>query len=373
MWLTRKIDYLKIVFLAICWITHLLGEEMKISLDNLEPAFPPKIHSSEFIIPQYVFRNGERLSDLKIHFYTLGIPKKNEQGEVINAVLMLHYTGASAEAMLTENFMSSLYAPGKPLDAAKYFIIIPDSIGHGQSSKPSDSLLMRFPSYGYLDMVDLQYKLITEKLGLKHLKMILGTSMGGMHTWLWSELYPTFMDGAMPIVCQPTAVTGRNLLWRQMVVQAIKNDPKWQNGTYTGSVQGFLSAWPFARMLLDGVPRLHKQITTPKQALEFINEASKEASKKEAIDIVYVLEASADYDPEPNLNIIQTKLFALDFTDDQLDPIELNILKSLVMRIRNGRTVIQEGNDASYGHLTMTHPELWKHQVEAFISWIEEE
>ena len=203
--------------------------------------------------------------------------------------------------------MSSLYAPGQPLDAAKYFIIIPDSIGHGQSSKPSESLRMQFPRYGYLDMVDIQYKLITEKLGLKHLKMILGTSMGGMHTWLWTELHPSFMDGAMPIVSQPAAVTGRNLLWRQMIVQAIKNDPKWQNGTYTGQLQGFLSAWPFARMLLDGVPHLHQQITNHKQALQFINEASEEASKKEAIDIVYVLEASSDYDPEPNLDKIQTK------------------------------------------------------------------
>lgn len=364
-----KLYYLKLAVLTFCLSTQRLGAEMQTFPDNTTSF--PKIQQSEFIIPDYLFRNGERLSDLKMHFYTLGTPKKNEQGEVINAVLMLHYTGASGQAMLTENFMSSLYTPGQPLDVNKYFIIIPDSIGHGQSSKPSDSLLMQFPHYGYLDMVDLQHKLITEKLGLKHLKMILGTSMGGMHTWLWTELYPSFMDGAMTIVCQPTSVTGRNLLWRQMIVQAIKNDPKWQNGTYTGPLQGFLSTWPFARMLLDGVPHLHKQITNHEQALQFINEASEEASKKEAIDILYVLEASADYDPEPNLGKIQTKLFALDFTDDQLDPIELNLLKTLIVRVKNGRAIIQEGNSSSYGHLTMAHPELWKHQVQAFISWID--
>lgn len=150
-----------------------------------------------------------------------------------------------------------------------------------------------------------------------------------------------------------------------------ENDPKWQNGAYTGQLQGFLSVWPFARMLLDGVPHLHQQITSHQQALTFIDEASEEASKKKAIDVLYVLEASADYNPEPNLDKIETKVFALDFTDDQLDPVELHLLKTLIQRVKNGRAIIQEGNLSSYGHLTMSHPELWKNQVQTFISWIE--
>ncbi len=284
---------------------------------------------------------------------------------------MLHWTAASGRAFLSENFMSSLYALGKPLDATKYFIVIPDNIGHGHSSKPSDGLRMQFPQYGYLDMVDLQHKLITEKLGLKHLKMIIGTCMGGMHTWLWTELFPNFMDGAMPIVSQPTAVKGRNLLWRRAIIQAIKNDPEWKNGAYTQQPQGFLSIWPFARILLDGVPRLHEQIINQDLALQFVNEASLDATKKDAVDVLYVLEAAVDYDPEPNLDKISAKVFALNFTDDQLNPVELNILSTLIKRVKNGRAVLQEGTASSFGHLTIMQPELWEHQVKEFLSMID--
>lgn len=336
---------------------------------SLEIAMPTE---HDFIIPTYQFLNGQQLKDLKIHYATLGTPHKNEKGQISNAVLILHWTGADGAAMLSEDFKAHLYAPGKPLDANKYFLIFPDSIGHGKSSKPSDGLKSDFPLYGYRDMVDLQHKLIVDGLGISHLKMILGTSMGGMHTWLWSELYPNFMDGVMPIVSLPTKITGRNLIWRQAIVEAIKTDPEWKGGKYTQQPFSLLSTWPFARMLLDGVPHLEKTVNDRSAAHKFIQEAMKEAAKKDANDLIYVLEASRDYDPEPNLEAIQTKVFALDFTDDQLDPVQLHVLKDLIKRVKQGRAVIQPGTAESYGHLTMAHPDLWAHQVVEFLSFLNE-
>ncbi len=322
---------------------------------------------NDFIIPSYRFENGQKLVNLTMHYASLGTPQRDAEGKINNAVLILHWTGASGAAMLTTAFKKELYGPDKPLDASKYFLIFPDSIGHGQSSKPSDGLRTEFPQYGYHDMVHLQYKLVTEGLGIDHLKMIMGTSMGGMHAWLWSVLYPRFMDGIMPIVSLPARVDGRNLLWRQMVVHAIQVDPSWNHGNYTLPPRGLLGAWPFARMLLDGVPHLQTIVPDQARALVFIKDAVQEATKKDANDLIYVLNASQDYDPEPKLSTIQTRVFALDFTDDQLDPAELGTLNRLIKQVKNGHAVVQPGTHHSYGHLTMAHPELWANQVADFV------
>jgi homoserine O-acetyltransferase len=325
----------------------------------------------DYTLPIYKFRNGQELSSLKIHYATLGTPRKDEAGKITNAILILHWTGSDGAHMLSDEFKSALYAPGKPFDANRYFLIFPDSIGSGQSSKPSDGLKASFPKYGYLDMVDLQHKLVADELGISHLKYILGTSMGGMHAWLWSILHPTFMDGIMPIVCVPAKVKGRNLLWRQMIVKAIRTDPSWYEGNYTQQPYGLYASWPFARMLLDGVQHMQSIVTDTSSAATFINDSLSEAEKKDANNLVYVLEASEDYDPEPSLETIQTKVFALDFTDDQLDPIELNTLNRLIKRVKRGRVVIQEGTDHSYGHLTMAHPSLWSQHVVDFIRFVD--
>ena len=325
-----------------------------------------------YTLPSYTFRNGEKLTNTKLHYATLGTPQKDATGRITNAILILHWTGADGAHMLTDEFKSTLYASGKPFDANKYYLIFPDSIGHGQSSKPSDGLKAHFPSYVYLDMVDLQYKLVTEALGIAHLKYILGTSMGGMHTWLWSILHPTFMDGIMPIVCLPEKVKGRNLLWRQLVVKAIRNDPSWQNGQYAKQPYGLLASWPFARMLLDGVPHMQSIVFDEDSAAAFIDKSLDETKTKDANDLIYVLEASKDYNPEPSLDKIQAKVFALDFTDDQFDPIELHTLNRLIKQVKNSRVVIQQGTDQSFGHLTMAHPHLWSQQVLEFIRFVEE-
>lgn len=329
----------------------------------------PKEHT--YFLPSYTFRNGEKLDHVKLHYATLGSPRKDQNGHIANAILILHWTGASSAQMLSDAFKDALYAPGKPFDVQKYYLIFPDSIGHGQSSKPSDGLKAKFPHYGYLDMVDLQYKVVADALGISHLKYILGTSMGGMHAWLWSTLHPTFMDGIMPIVCLPEKVKGRNLLWRQMVVKAIRNDPDWQNGNYYKQPSSLFASWPFARMLLDGVPHMESTVLDATSAATFIDMALNEAKTKDANNLIYVLEASKDYNPQPHLETIQTKVFALDFTDDQLDPAELNALNPLIKKVKHGRAVIQKGTDHSYGHLTMAHPDLWSEQVDTFIRFVE--
>jgi len=357
------------VFASFCvekiWESHFLVASTQVGNKELMQK------EDDYIIPTYQFTNGQKLENLKIHYATLGHPTKNDSNEIDNAVLILHWTGASGAAMLSEDFKTHLYALEKPLDATKYFLIFPDNVGHGQSSEPSDGLQSDFPEYNYQDMVDLQYRLITEKLKIPHLKVILGTSMGGMHTWLWSINYPTFMDGIMPIVSLPTKITGRNLLWRQAIISAIKSDPEWRNGKYTKQPYSLMATWPFARTLLDGVPHLAYIVNNTASAISFIEEAQLEAAKKDANDLIYVLNASRDYDPETHLKTIQTQVFALDFTDDQLDPFQLEVLPDLIKQVKHGKAVIQEGSKNSYGHLTMAHPDLWEDQVKTFLLQIQ--
>lgn len=193
-----------------------------------------------------------------------------------------------------------------------------------------------------------------------------------MNAWLWSILHPTFMDGAMPIVCLPETIKGRNLLWRQLIIKTIRSDPEWQNGEYNKQPYGLFASWPYARMLLDGVPHLQKIVSDVDSAATFIDISLNEAKSKDANDLIYVLDASKDYHPESQLEKIQTKIFALDFTDDQLDPIELNTLTKLIKDVKNGRAVIQQGTNQSYGHLTMAHPSLWSQHVNEFIRFVEE-
>ena len=203
----------------------------------------------DFKIQNYKFRNGQSLDDLNLHYTTLGTPQKDAQGNITNAVLVLHPTTSSGVAFLTPEFKKYFYAEGKPLDANKYYLIFPDSIGAGKSSKPSNGLRMEFPTYGYPDMVDLQHKLVFEKLGVKHLKYVIGASMGGMHTWLWTILYPDDMDGAMPICSLPVKVTGRNLLWREAFINNVKKDPNWNKGNYSTQPSTVQSGWVYFLML----------------------------------------------------------------------------------------------------------------------------
>jgi homoserine O-acetyltransferase/O-succinyltransferase len=319
----------------------------------------------------YQFRDGEKLARLKIHYATLGKAHRNTAGEVDNAVLVLHWTGADSRALLSPTYTKALFASGKPLDASRYYLIFPDSVGHGRSSKPSDGLKAKFPNYDYGDIVDLQHKVVTEKLGITHLHAILGMSMGGMNVWQWAEAYPNMMDGVMPVVSLPIKVSGRNLLWRRMVIDTVRTDAGYDNGNYTKTPHGWLTGYSILRMMIDSAPALQHQIPDSAAADKFLAVNKVAAEHIDPNDIVYSLKSSFTYDPKPELAKITTKVFALNFSDDEFNPDKLQILESVVPKLKNGRYVVQSGTDSSPGHFTMTRPELWSQHVAEFMAWLD--
>jgi homoserine O-acetyltransferase/O-succinyltransferase len=348
---------------------HHTGDDMQTTTKNSRPAQGSSevAAQADAWFDNYRFHDGEILPRLHIHYSTLGSPHRNAQGQIDSAVLVIHWTGADGKTLLSKNYMDALFAPGRPLDATRYFLILPDNVGHGQSSKPSDGLKAAFPKYGYADMVDLQHRLVTEKLGIEHLHAILGMSMGGMNAWQWAEAYPDAMDGIMPVVSMPIPISGRNMLWRRIVIDAIRSDPQWSGGNYTAPPQGWLKAFPLMEMMLDGVPHLQILVPDGPAADRFIADARSQAISIDANDILYSLSSSADYDPQPGLAAIKTKVYALNFADDEFNPVELHVLEELMPRVRGGRFIIQAASAKSLGHLTMAHPELWSEHVAEFM------
>ena len=320
----------------------------------------------------YKFRDGETLDRVKIHYATLGTPHRNASGDIDNAVLVLHWTGADSRALLSPTYMKALFDPGRPLNAARYYLIFPDSVGHGQSSKPSDGLRAKFPNYDYEDIVDLQHKVVTETLGINHLHAILGMSMGGMNAWQWAERYPHMMDGVMPVVSLPIAVSGRNLLWRRLVVDSIRNDPDWQGGNYTKTPRGLVAGYNILRMMIDSASALQHEVPNGAAVDQFLANNRGTVDHIDANDILYSLKSSFNYNPEPDLSKIETKLFALNFSDDEFNPDRLQILQTVVPKLKQGRYVVQAGTPASPGHLTMTRPDLWAEHVGDFMHWLQQ-
>jgi homoserine O-acetyltransferase len=263
-----------------------------------------------------------------------------------------------------------LFDHGRPLDAARYYLIFPDSVGHGQSSKPSDGLKAKFPNYDYGDIVDLQHRLVTETLGIKHLHAILGISMGGMNAWQWAEAYPDMVDAVMPVVSLPIPVSGRNLLWRRMVIDSIRSDPEWQNGDYTKTPRGWIVGYNILRLMIDSVPALQQEAVNGAAVDKFLDANRLTAEHVDANDILYSLKSSFSYDPEPGLSKIKTKVFALNFADDEFNPDRLQILQTVVPKLPQGRYVVQQGTATSSGHFTMTRPDLWAQHVGEFMQWI---
>jgi homoserine O-acetyltransferase/O-succinyltransferase len=327
----------------------------------------PQATQADAWFDNYRFRDSEMLYKVRIHYATLGTPHRNKDGQIDNAVMVLHWTGADGRALLTPNFMKAFFDPGRPLDATRYYLIFPDSVGHGRSSKPSDGLHMKFPKYGYGDIVDLQHRLITQTLKINKLHAILGISMGGMNAWQWAEAYPQAVRGVMPVVSLPTRVAGRNLVWRRLAVRYIQEDPAWRGGEYTESFRGWLQAYGLLRMMIDGVPHLQASVPDLEAADKFIDAAAAQASAADANDVLYSLKSSGDYDPEPGLANIRSKVFALNFSDDEFNPDVLQILQKLMPRVEGGEYVVQPGTPESFGHLTMAHPELWAAHVGHFM------
>ncbi|MDI4238117.1 alpha/beta fold hydrolase [Bradyrhizobium sp. Arg237L] len=341
-----------------------------------EPASPwdqrvnPAAVQADAWFDNYRFRDGETLARLKIHYSTLGTPHRNAKGEIDNAVLVLHWTGADSRALLSPTYTKALFDPGRPLDAQRYYLIFPDSVGHGQSSKPSDGLKTKFPNYDYSDIVDFQHKVVTETLGIKHLHAILGMSMGGMNAWQWAEAYPDMMDGVMPVVSLPISVSGRNLLWRRMVIDAIRADPEWRNGDYTETPRSWIVGYNILRLMIDSASALQHEAPDGPAVDKLLSTNRLTAEHVDANDILYSLKSSFSYDPEPELSKIKTKLFALNFSDDEFNPDELRVLEKLVPKLERGRYAVQAGTPLSPGHFTMTRPDLWAQHVAEFVQWL---
>jgi homoserine O-acetyltransferase len=322
----------------------------------------------DVVFKHFRFTSGETLPELRMHYRTYGTPRKDAQGIVRNAVLILHGTGGTGGQFSGRNFAGELFGPGQPLDAAKYYIILPDDIGHGRSSKPSDGLRAKFPRYGYVDMVEAEYRLVTEGLGVNHLRLVMGTSMGGMHTWMWGSRHPDFMDALMPLASLPTQIAGRNRAWRRVVIDAIRNDPEWKNGEYTTQPQSLRTA---AQMLwLVGSNPILRQKAAPKLAdADRVLDAyvANYLKTGDANDILYALEASRDYDPGPGLEKIKAPLLAVNSADDIINPPELQILEEEIKRVPNGRAAVLPLSERTTGHGTHTLAATWKLHLEALL------
>jgi homoserine O-acetyltransferase/O-succinyltransferase len=323
-------------------------------------AIYPEPKPGDFVVRNFQFKSGESLPELKLHYYTLGTPQKDGSGHTRNAVLVLHGTGGSGKGFLTEQFAGMLFGPGQLLDATKYFIVFPDNVGHGQSTKPSDGLHMRFPHYEYDDMIELQYRLLTQGLGVNHLRLVMGSSMGGMHTWLWSEQHPDFMDAAMPLASLPVQIAGRNRIMRRLIKDAIMADPEWKNGEYQQQPHGLQCAIDILFIMGSSPLQLQKQAPTRDAADKFIHKyVDEHMQSTDANDMLYYFDASRNYNPEPNLEKITVPLTAINSADDVINPPELKIIDRDIQRVKNGKFVLLPITDQTRGHGTHSLPAIW--------------
>jgi homoserine O-acetyltransferase len=322
----------------------------------------------EFRLGNFCFSTGETLPELRLHYTTLGSPVRDAEGVVRNAVLILHGTGGNGRVFLGESFGGALFGPGQPLDARRYYIVLPDGIGHGKSSKPSEGLRARFPRYTYDDMVRAQHRLLTEGLGIDHLRLVMGTSMGGMHTWVWGETYPTFMDALMPLASLPVAIAGRNRMIRRMVTDAIRTDPEWRGGEYAQQPRGLVSAI-YTLLFMVSVPLQWQRQAPTREAADalFDQLVAEYAAKLDANDMLYHFDASRDYDPEPHLERIEAPLLAVNSADDQVNPPELGILESAIRRVKRGRHLLIPIGEKTRGHRTHLVAELYRDALVALL------
>ena len=317
----------------------------------------PEPKQGDWVARDFRFHTGEVFPEVRLHYTTIGAPS----GE---PVLVLHGTGGSGASMLTADFAGELFGPGQPLDANRYYIILPDALGTGKSTRPSDGLRAKFPRYDYDDMVLAQYRLVTEGLGVKHLRLVLGNSMGGMQAWIWGTRYPDFMDALVPMACLPVAMSGRNWALRRMLTVAIRNDPEWNGGNYTAQPRGMQShLLYYALATIGGNQALYKQAPSAAKADELIARRLAEPFRGDANDVLYQWESSYDYDPSPGLERIRAAVLALNSSDDERNPPELGVMERELKRIRNARYVLIPGGPDTRGHGTTGMAKLWKQHL----------
>jgi homoserine O-acetyltransferase/O-succinyltransferase len=327
-----------------------------------QQATVPEATEGDFVVRDFKFRSGESLPELRLHYTTLGKPVRDAEGRVTNAALILHGSQGSGYQFLRPTFAGQLFGPGELLDATRYYIILPDGIGHGKSSKPSDGLHARFPQYDYDDMVAAQQLLLTEGLGVNHLRLVMGTSMGCMHSFVWGETYPDFMDALMPLACLPVQIAGRNRIWRKMVMDAIRNDPEWKGGEYSVEPHQALRDALALLLIASSAPLyLQKTLPTRDAADKYLdNYFKRRLAGLDANDLLYQVNASRNYDPSARLERITAPMMWINSADDFIDPPEMGIAEREIKKVKNGRFVLLPTSDETRGHGTHTRAAIWQ-------------
>jgi homoserine O-acetyltransferase len=350
------------------WLPATLAALVVLAATAAHAADYPPPAEADFTLRDFKFASGETLPELRIHYRTLGKPRKDAQGIVRNAVLIVHGTGGTGGQFIRAEFAGELFGAGQLLDATKYFIVLPDGIGHGKSSKPSDGLRAKFPTFGYTDMVEANYRLLTEGLGVNHLRLAMGTSMGGMQTWVIGERHPDFMDALLPLASLPTQISGRNRVWRKTLIDAIRNDPAWMGGNYATQPPSLRTAQGLIYFM--GSNPILRQTAMPTLAKtdETLNAAMETAMRdNDANDTLYQVSASWDYDPGPGLERIQAPLYAVNSADDLINPPELGILEREIKRVKRGKAVVIPLSKDTRGHGTHTVATVWKQYLQELL------
>ncbi|HEY6293207.1 MAG TPA: alpha/beta fold hydrolase [Terriglobia bacterium] len=350
------------------WICRALPA-LLLTLQPVAASNYPAPKQGDFVVRNFHFKDGETLPELRLHYATLGTPARDASGTVTNAVLIMHGTTGSWKQFTSLQFADVLFGPGQLLDASRYYIVLTDAIGHGGSSKPSDGLKARFPHYDYDDMVTAQHQLLTEGLGVNHLRLAMGTSMGCMHSWVWGETYPDFMDALMPLACLPVQIAGRNRVWRRAAMDSIRLDPAWDHGDYTEEpLQGLRSAL-YLLLIAGSAPlQWQKNYPTRDQADKFLeNYIQTRLPTYDANDLLYAVDASRNYDPSPNLEKIKVPVMFVNSADDFINPPELGIAEREIKRVPRGKFVLLSITDQTRGHGTHTVAIVWKQYLQELL------
>jgi homoserine O-acetyltransferase len=329
----------------------------------------PRPVEGDQLLHDFQFTGGATLPRLRIHYRTLGHARRDQRGSVVNAVLILHGTGGSGADFMRPEFAGELFGPGQPLDAAEWFIVLPDGIGHGGSARPSDGLRARFPRYGYRDMIAAQYRLLTDGLQVDHLRLIVGYSMGGMHCWLWGAAHPHYMDALLPLACLPTQICARNRVWRRIISDAIRHDPEWRDGEYRRQPPSLRTAAQVLFLMAANPLLRWQQMPTLSDSDAVLDAATAAAlEQQDANDVLYQLEASHDYDPAPGLDRIRARLLALNWADDLVNPPELGILERAARRVPLGEACVLPFTDQTRGHQSPLFAAEWKQHLQRLLA-----
>jgi homoserine O-acetyltransferase/O-succinyltransferase len=328
-----------------------------------------QVSEGRYVIHNFHFKSGETLPELRMHYYTLGAPLRDAQAHTTNAVLVLHGTGGRARGFLTPIFAGVLFGPGEPLDAGRYYVILVDNIGHGGSSKPSDGLRAHFPQYDYDDMVAAQHELVQKGLGVDHLRLIMGTSMGCMHTWVWGETYPGYADALMPLACATVQIAGRNRVWREMIIDSIRNDPEWKNGDYTAEPRAAIEVATDILLIAGSAPyQMQKSYPTRDAADTYLEDYRQQQKDLDANDLLYAVRASRNYNPSNGLSRITIPVLWVNSSDDFMNPPELGIAPREIQKLKRGRFVLLTDYTETHGHGTHSWAAVWEQYLKQLLA-----